>query len=185
MDQLPLRGLHNALNVCAALTAVTASRNPLPALPAAVMSFSPLPHRLEVVYEENGITWIDDSIATTAESAVAALKSFPGRLTILIGGGHDRGQDYAELARVLAESNSILIALPVTGTRLARAARNAGVPAAHVVEVSDLAAAVSYARRTAGPGSVILLSPGAPSYNAYRDFEERGAHFAALARRAN
>src|ERR1700683_2542933 len=72
---------------------------------------------------------VDDSISTTPESTLAALASFPGRDVVLIGGGQDRGQDYAELGRALAERNTTVIGVPSTGPRLIAAARDAGAPA--------------------------------------------------------
>jgi UDP-N-acetylmuramoylalanine--D-glutamate ligase len=63
------------------------------------------------------------------------------------------------------------------------AARRAG--ATEAVEAVDMETAVARAREVARPGSVVLLSPAAPSYNAYRDFEERGDHFRRLAKSAD
>ncbi|MGN6189841.1 MAG: UDP-N-acetylmuramoyl-L-alanine--D-glutamate ligase [Conexibacter sp.] len=180
---LPLRGEHNALNLCAALTALEAFGVEPPELPAALEGFAALPHRLEVVGEHDGATWVDDSISTTPESTLAALDSFPARDVVLIGGGQDRGQDYAALARALAARGAAVIGLPTTGGRLVAAARAAGVSAERAVEVDGMEAAVPMARTlaAAGPGSVVLLSPAAPSYDTYRNFEERGKHFRALA----
>jgi UDP-N-acetylmuramoylalanine--D-glutamate ligase len=179
-DELPLRGEHNALNLCGALAALGAL-GIAPALPDALSDFQALAHRLEPVLECDGVLWVDDSISTTPESALAALASFPGRELILIGGGQDRGQDYAQLGRVLAAAGATVIGVPTTGTRLVAAARSAGVAAPRALEAHDLAHAVELARGLARTGSVVLLSPAAPSYDNYRDFEERGERFRALA----
>ncbi|HWJ51646.1 MAG TPA: UDP-N-acetylmuramoyl-L-alanine--D-glutamate ligase, partial [Solirubrobacteraceae bacterium] len=122
---LPLHGEHNALNLCAALMALEALGVELPDLPRALVDFRPLAHRLETVLERNGVTWVDDSISTTPESALAALASFPGRDVVLIGGGQDRGQDYAALGRALAERGVTVIGVPSTGSRLIASAREA------------------------------------------------------------
>ena len=179
--ELPLLGTHNALNLCAALAALETFGVALPPLPEALRDFRGLRHRLEVVREEDGIVWVDDSISTTPESAIAAIESFPDRGIVLLGGGHDRGQDYTELARVLAGRDAIVIGLPTTGARLVEAARAAGLAPERAFETPDLAAAVEHARARAGPGSAVLLSPAAPSYDTYRNFEERGDHFRTLA----
>ncbi len=178
-DELPLLGEHNALNLCGALAALEAL-GIAPPLPDALAGFRPLAHRLETVAERDGMTWVDDSISTTPESTLAALASFPSRELILIAGGQDRGQDYAELCRVLAERGATLIGVPSTGPRLLTAAREAGVPPAGAIEASDLRNAVDLACAAARPGAVVLLSPAAPSYDHYRDFEERGERFHAL-----
>jgi UDP-N-acetylmuramoyl-L-alanine---L-glutamate ligase len=189
--ELPLRGSHNALNLCAALTALAAGGLATPRLPDALRGFRALPHRLEVVAEHERVVWVDDSISTTPESTLAALASFAERAVVLLAGGQDRGQDYEELGRALAARDAaVLLGLPTTGPRLVAAARRAGVPATRALETTGMEEAVARARELAGvagarerseQGAVVLLSPAAPSYDTYRDFEERGAHFQALA----
>ena len=179
---LPLHGEHNALNLCAALTALEALGVELPAdLSHALADFRPLAHRLETVLGRDGVTWVDDSISTTPESALAALASFPGRDVVLIGGGQDRGQDYAGLGRALAERGATVIGVPSTGPRLIASAREAGAEQERAVEASDLAEAVELARGLAQGGGVVLLSPAAPSYDFFVNFEERGERFRELA----
>lgn len=179
--QLPLEGAHNALNLCAALAALEALDLTLPSLPAALSDFRALAHRLQAVAELDGVLWVDDSISTTPESALAALASFSDRPIVLIAGGQDRGQDYGELARVLSGSGAHVIGVPSTGGRLIAAVRDAGLPDTHAIEAPDLTEAVEVARELVLPGGVILLSPAAPSYDNFRDFEERGERFQVLA----
>ncbi|HEY4809453.1 MAG TPA: UDP-N-acetylmuramoyl-L-alanine--D-glutamate ligase [Solirubrobacteraceae bacterium] len=176
-SELPLQGEHNALNLCAALTAVAALGIEVPRLPEALHDFHSLPHRLETVAERDGLLWVDDSISTTPESTLAALASFPGRDVVLIGGGQDRGQDYTELGRALAAAGATVIGVPSTGARLTAGARDAGLPAGQTIDAPDLRAAVAAAHRAGRPGAVVLLSPAAPSYDHYRDFEARGELF--------
>jgi UDP-N-acetylmuramoylalanine--D-glutamate ligase len=180
-DALPLPGEHNALNLCAALAGLEAAGVEICDLPAAVAHFRALEHRLQTVAESDGLTWVDDSISTTPESALAALASFPGRPLVLLGGGQDRGQDYAALGGELARRGALVIGMPSTGPRLLRDALAAGVPASNALAAEGLADAVALARREAPSGAVVLLSPAAPSYDRFRDFEERGKRFAALA----
>jgi UDP-N-acetylmuramoylalanine-D-glutamate ligase len=151
-------------------------------LPEALLGFQTLAHRLETVAEDDGVLWVNDSISTTPESTLAALASFPGREIILIAGGQDRGQDYGELGRAVAASAVTLVGVPSTGARLVEAARSAGAPEARALAAPDLVAAVALARELAGAGAVVLLSPAAPSFDHYRDFEERGERFHSLAR---
>ena len=179
--ELALPGEHNALNLCGALTALQALGVAPPPLSAVLSDFQQLPHRLQTVLERDGVIWVDDSISTTPESTVAALASFPDREIVLIGGGQDRGQDHAELGRAIAAADAVAIGVPSTGTRLIAAAHRAGVAPARAVEAADLRAAVALARTLAGPGAVVLLSPAAPSYDNYRNFQERGERFRELA----
>lgn len=180
--ELPLRGEHNALNLCGALTALEAF-GVRPPLPASLAGFQPLAHRLEPVAERDGVLWVNDSISTTPESTIAALASFPGRKIVLIAGGQDRDQDFTTLARALNDADVTLIAVPSTGPRLLIAARRAGLDEASSLPAEDLEAAVKLARGRAGAGAVVLLSPAAPSYDNFRDFEERGGRFRSLADR--
>jgi UDP-N-acetylmuramoyl-L-alanine---L-glutamate ligase len=189
-SDLPLRGEHNALNLCAALAGLEAFGVATPRLPDALRGFQGLPHRLQVVTERDGALWIDDSISTTPESTLAALASFGEHEIVLLGGGQDRGQDYTELGRMLAERGAAVIGLPTTGPRLVAAARRDGVPVARAIETSGMEEAVARARALVGvararspvgPDVVVLLSPAAPSYDNYLNFEERAAHFRELA----
>jgi UDP-N-acetylmuramoyl-L-alanine---L-glutamate ligase len=188
---LPLRGEHNALNLCGALAALEALGIEPPPLAQALAGFEPLAHRLQELGHGAGVTWVDDSISTTPESTIAALASFPQGEIVLIAGGQDRGQDYAELARALAERGAGLVGVPSTGARLVACATAAGVSGARARIAADLGEAVRLARELAVPPAgasheraraVVLLSPAAPSYDHFRDFEERGERFAALAR---
>jgi UDP-N-acetylmuramoyl-L-alanine---L-glutamate ligase len=182
-ERMPLPGEHNALNLCGALSALEAiGVAPPSSLEAALSGFAALEHRLETVLERDGIAWVDDSISTTPQSTLAALASFPGREILLIGGGQDRGQDYAQLGHALATGGASVIGVPSTGARLLEAARSAGVPDERALAAGDLAEAVALARRLARAGAVVLLSPAAPSYDHYRDFEQRGERFRELAR---
>lgn len=179
--ELPLRGRHNALNLCAALTAIDVAGIARPPLPDALQGFSALPHRLQVLCERDGIAWVDDSISTTPESTLAALESFSDGGVVLLAGGQDRGQDYTELGGVLADRDAVVLGLPDTGSALVEAARRAGLDESRAVPVPDMETAVARARELATPGTAaVLLSPAAPSYNAYSSFEERGAHFGRL-----
>jgi UDP-N-acetylmuramoyl-L-alanine---L-glutamate ligase len=181
LAQLPLRGVHNALNLCAALSALEALGVAAPALPDALADMRALPHRLEPVAERDGRLWVHDSISTTPESTAAALASFPERELTLIAGGQDRGQDYAQLGRELARAGANVIGVPSTGERVLQAAREAGVPERRLMLAGDLEQAVELAAERAG--TVVLLSPAAASFDNYENFEQRGELFRELALR--
>ncbi len=180
--ELPLRGEHNALNLCAALSALEASGVAPPALPGVADRLS----ARSLTGCRRSPSARGSCGSTTASRPrpsrrLAALASFPGRDIVLIGGGQDRGQDYAQLGRALAEAGATVIGVPSTGPRLLAAAADAGVAATRALAAADMEEAVTLARSLGGPGAVILLSPAAPSYDHYRDFEERGERFRALA----
>lgn len=179
-DSLPLLGTHNLTNLCAAMTALEAAGIEVPDPPGGLDGFRTLPHRLESIGEHEGVLWVDDSISTTAESAMAAVESFPDRHVVLIAGGQDRRQDYAELGELLSERGADLLGVPSTGKRAVEAARRAGLAPENALALDGLPAAVAAAVELASPGSVILLSPGAPSFDHFKDFKERGERFRQL-----
>jgi UDP-N-acetylmuramoylalanine--D-glutamate ligase len=178
---LPLRGLHNARNACAALAAIGALGFDARAAAASLRDFRPLPHRLTSLGTRDGIEWVDDSISTTPDAAFAALESLRGRPVVLILGGHDRGLDWTGFARLLCRQPAHAVVVQgAAGPRILASLREAGV-ASPVDQAADLAAAIERARASAPPGGVVLLSPGAPSFDQFRDYAERGRAFARLA----
>lgn len=178
VSELRLRGAHNAGNVTAAWTAARRLGVELGAAAGAARRFEGLPHRLRTVHEASGVTWVDDSIATTPRSACAALDSFTEPV-ILLAGGVENGIDVGSLAaRVVARARA-LVSYGASGPRVAEAVRAAGHVPVH--EVSDLAAAVRTAREVARSGDVVLLSPAFPSFDGFRNFAERGDRFRQLA----
>ncbi len=185
-EQIPLRGVHNAENVAAAVAAIEAAGFAVPPLPESLAGLEPLPHRLQTVHADtDGTEWIDDSISTTPESAIAALSAFADRQVVLIAGGSERDQDYDRLALALAARavTTRLILLPDTGRRLAEAAAAHGFGQDRMSTAGDMREATEFARELVEAGGVVLLSPAAPSFNQYANFEERGEEFATLALR--
>ncbi|MBJ6987523.1 UDP-N-acetylmuramoyl-L-alanine--D-glutamate ligase [Devosia sp. MC521] len=175
-----LKGAHNLDNAFLAAQIALATGGTMEGILAGIAAFRPLPHRLEE-HSIGGVTFVDDSISTTPEATKAALAAYPGRRIALIAGGHEREQDYAELATLLAlRGVTTLVTLPVTGKRLADAARIAA-PEIVVTEVPDLEAAMHTLLAQRERFDTIILSPGAPSYNQFKNFEERGARFIAYA----
>jgi UDP-N-acetylmuramoylalanine--D-glutamate ligase len=179
---IPLPGLHNALNLCAALAVVEAAGEDAVALGPAIASFRALPHRLQELGELDGLLWVNDSIATTPHATLAALAHYGARPLALIVGGHDRGVPWDEFARAMQAGPPLaIIAIGAAGPRILDALGVVDRARCAVEPATDLAAAVSRARTLLPPGGVVLLSPGAPSFGEFRDYEDRGRRFAALA----
>lgn len=176
-----LKGEHNFENICAVLTVLKALGIDLDGIEKDIATFEALPHRLQTVATVQGVQYVDDSISTTPETALAALRAFEAcaHHIYLLVGGYDRQQDYSILLDYIRQ-NALdlvtLITMPVTGKRVAKKAKEEGVSFIETDSVSD---AVRTAQAAAVQGDVVLLSPAAPSYHAYKSFEERGADFAA------
>jgi UDP-N-acetylmuramoylalanine--D-glutamate ligase len=182
---MKLLGLHNRLNVCAAFTAAEFFGAGPRDMQEVIVEFLGLPHRLEDLGVHHGIRWINDSISTAPEAAVAALEALGPQVATYVGGGTDRGFDFTPLARALVESAvGDVILLPPGGPAVEAAlAREAPRLGARVRLVADLAEAVAAADRTTPAGRTVLFSPASPSYGVFRNFEERGDAFRALVRR--
>lgn len=179
--QLAAPGLHNALNACAALAALAAVGMDALAAAAALAHFRPLPHRLQPLGEHDGWHWVNDSISTTPLATLAALESLHGRAVTVLVGGHDRGLDWTPFieAMRIAPPNAI-VCMGSNGARIETALRAAEV-SGPMVRVDDLASAVAEAKACTPQDGVILLSPGAPSFDQFKDYAERGRRFADLA----
>ncbi len=180
---VPLPGRHNRGNLCAVLAAIEALGLDAEALGPYAATFQPLPHRLQTLGVRDGITYVNDSISTTPHATLAALDCFRSRRVALLAGGHDRGIDWADFADAMrGNAPAAIVTLGQNGPKihalLVPLAEAAGFA---LVEAADLPEAVTRARALLGGEGVVLLSPGAPSFGAYRDYTERGRHFAALA----
>jgi UDP-N-acetylmuramoylalanine--D-glutamate ligase len=179
ITDIPLRGRHNVANVAAA-TAVAAAYDIGPiAVSQAVRAFKAPPHRLEVVATVNGVTYINDSIATAPERTLAALKSFDERVVLLLG-GRDK---HLPLEDMLVEAEQKCRAIVCFGEArrlFADAVRSINVS---LGEADTLKDAFESAVSLAQPGDVVLLSPACTSFDAYPNFEARGDEFRALVNR--
>jgi len=150
------------------------------ALAAAAAGFTPLASRLQLIGEVGGVEFVDDSLATNVLPTLAAVDAFPGRRIALIAGGHDRGIDYQPLATGLAhrDAPTLVLAVPDSGPRILAAIEAAGPAKVEAAGCASLAEAVGRGYRWAQPGGVVLLSPAAPSFGAFRDYRDRGDAFA-------
>jgi len=180
---MPLPGRHNRSNLCAVLTAIEALGLDAAALAPHAMSFQALPHRLQILGTRDGITWVNDSISTTPHASLAALEVFRDCRVALLVGGHDRGLDWSVFANAMgSQAPAAVITMGDNGPRIHALLSDVAPHAGFTLQAAqDLAMAVGQARALLAGTGVVLLSPGAPSFGAYRDYVERGRHFAALA----
>jgi UDP-N-acetylmuramoylalanine--D-glutamate ligase len=166
IDDLPLRGVIGGRNVATALEAVHALGYEIPDLVDALRDFAPLPHRQQVVSSTGGRTWVDDSISTTPEAALAAVAAFAPGPVVLIAGGDHRDQDYAALAQALAGGAiptgafgeppvpveiAGLVTLPGTGPEIAAAVAAADGVSDSADRAGDASDSTDRARRRDAP----------------------------------
>jgi UDP-N-acetylmuramoylalanine--D-glutamate ligase len=178
-----LSGRHNQLNAQAALAAAMSVGVSFESAQAAVVDFKGLPHRQQLVHEAGGVRWVNDSIATIPEAAMAALESFPARRVIQIVGGYDKHLPMNSLCEALSERAKAVLCIgqtgPVIGEMISELPQSVSTP---VYQCGDLAKAVKMARSIAVSGDVVLLSTGCASYGQFENFEQRGEAFARLAK---
>lgn len=175
--ELKLRGAHNVLNVLAAMTISGAAGAEPPAMRAIATTFTGVAHRLQLVREHRGVRWVNDSIATAPERAMAGIRAFDEPV-ILLAGGRDKKLPWESWAALVRERVRHVVLFGEAGDLIARALRAADVPAERFSQVGGLQAAVARAAGIAQAGEVVLLSPGGTGFDEFRDFEERGVKFA-------
>ncbi|HET6566223.1 MAG TPA: UDP-N-acetylmuramoyl-L-alanine--D-glutamate ligase [Xanthomonadales bacterium] len=183
--QMPtsMPGRHNRSNVAAALTVVRKAGFELDTAIASLGTYQSLPHRLQVLGEKQGISWVNDSISSTPVATAAALEALAGRSIVLLLGGLDRGLDWnAYVPDFRAHPPKAVITMPDNGPALAELLRKSGISfSAGLHLVASLEEAVAQARQLSAAGDIVLLSPGAPSFPRFIDFQHRGSEFARLA----
>ncbi|MEU5914583.1 UDP-N-acetylmuramoyl-L-alanine--D-glutamate ligase [Micromonospora sp. NPDC047527] len=176
---LPLVGRHNESNLCVALAALDALGVDVVArkdtLAVAIAEFQGLAHRLTEIPDPSGLTFVDDTLATSPYAAMHAIDAYDGRPLTVIVGGNDRGVDYTPLRDHLAEREIAVIGIPDSGPRIVHALD--GLPGVRCEIVDDLTAAVRQARKITPADGVVLLSPAAPSYGQFRNYEHRSEVF--------
>jgi UDP-N-acetylmuramoyl-L-alanine---L-glutamate ligase len=176
---LSLVGRHNLDNAALAIEAAHLLDCDLSDVIRALSQFRPLPHRLEFVAQAHGRRWVNDSIATSPHATLAALEALSGGSVTLIAGGQNRPADWQIIVDwCQAQPLSGLVTLPDNGRQIAEKLTAGGaVKAKRVSQVGSIEEAVAAAIDQSEPGGTILLSPGAPSFPHFRDFEQRGNDF--------
>ena len=178
---LSLRGQHNWGNAAAAVAGALAFGAPATHFAEALRTFAGLPHRLEYVAERDGVTYYNDSLATTVDATCAALRAFDAPL-LLIAGGASKGGDFSALGTAIAEANvRAALLIGQEAPRIAAAVQRAG--SGEIVHCCrDLPQALDIARQLAQLGDVVLLSPACASFDQFASYADRGDLFKRLIR---
>jgi UDP-N-acetylmuramoylalanine--D-glutamate ligase len=178
-DELQLLGAHNVENAMAAAAAALASGLPRDAVAEGLRTFPGVRHRLERIRERNGVLYVNDSKATNVASAIAGIRAFPGGVR-LIAGGRPKQESFAPLAPVVAERCAAAYLIGEAAERMAAELAPAAESGVEILDLGTLERAVEAAASEAKDGEVVLLSPACASFDAFKDFEERGDRFREL-----
>jgi UDP-N-acetylmuramoylalanine--D-glutamate ligase len=175
VSELPVAGLHNAINAMASLALCAAiGIDPVGLLPA-LRAFKGLPHRVEKVAEIGGVTYYDDSKGTNVGATVAALQGL-GRKSVAILGGDGKGQDFSPLKAAVAAHARGVVLIGRDAPKIRAAIAGCGVP---MLDAADMDTAVRLAARRAQPGDAVLLSPACASLDMFRNYAHRAEVFVA------
>jgi len=181
VDKVALRGRHNLMNLLAASALASAAGLPIEAMSEAASDFQGVPHRLEFVRRVQGADWYNDSIATTPDRALAAVRAFV-EPKVLLAGGQDKDLLWETFAREVVRRVDHLILFGEVAQKIEHyikdAAKDDTKPTLVICE--GLADAVQAAAEVAEEGDVVVLSPGGTSFDEFSNYEVRGEKFRAL-----
>ncbi len=177
-EKIQLRGEHNLSNVLAAFAIGSAAGLSVEAMRAAAESFRGVAHRLELVRELHGVRWYNDSIATAPERTMADIRSFDEPIVLLLG-GRDKDLSWDDLAQLVHQRVEHVVLFGEAAEKIEAALGPLAGVTRTQVRCETLEAAIRAAAQVASRGDVVLFSPGGTSYDAFKDFAERGEKFKA------
>ncbi|KQC13602.1 MAG: hypothetical protein APR63_08260 [Desulfuromonas sp. SDB] len=171
-SDIQLRGEHNFENIMAAGTAALKIGVNPDELKQGIRNFSGLPHRLEIVGEVEGVTFINNSMCTNEAAFERSLETFPH--STVIAGGHPKNTDLYRIAEILNDLASQVVLLGKSSSELAKHLNNLG-KTYKIAEDIDQAVYISF--QLSNKGEVVLLNPGMASFDLFIDFLDRGDKF--------
>ncbi len=171
--ELALKGIHNAYNSMAAGLAASVLDVKKERIRQSLLDFKGVEHRLEYVATVRNVRYVNDSKATNVNSCWYALQSMTTPVVLILG-GTDKGNDYAEIEELVREKVHTLIFMGLDNTPL-HAFFDGKVE--NIVDVRSMEEAVSAAYRIAHSGDTVLLSPCCASFDLFKNYEDRGRQF--------
>jgi UDP-N-acetylmuramoylalanine--D-glutamate ligase len=141
---------------------------------SALLTYRPLPHRLERVRVRHGVTWIDDSKATSPNAASAALRAMTSPV-VLLAGGSSKDADFTMFADLVRQTTRHVLCFGETRHAIAKALGD------HPHEVvAAMQEAIEIADKIAHAGDAVLLSPACASFDQFKGYAHRGEVFTDL-----
>lgn len=176
VEEVCIQGDHNLENALAATAMAMAMEIPAPVIRHTLRTFRGVEHRIETVLTIDGVTFINDSKGTNADSTIRAVRTMRAP-TVLIAGGSEKKQDFAEMCAEINRSQiREVVLIGVTAQQMQRQLLESGFTHVHMAG-SDFEQAIRMAKGLAGEGWNVLLSPANASFDMFADYEQRGAIF--------
>ena len=177
-DDIRLVGNHNVENYMAAIACVWGYVS-VEDMTDVARTFNGVAHRIELIAEKNGVKFYNSSIDTSPTRTLAALASFEEKLIVIVG-GYDKHIPIEPLIAPLSEKAKFVVATGDTGLSVLSALAAYGYAKKDMAYLGDFDSAVRYAADIAKEGDTVILSPAAASFDAFKNFEERGNRFRAI-----
>ena len=173
INELALKGRHNAYNSMAAAIIGQVLNIRKESIRESLISFQNVEHRLESVITTAGVEYINDSKATNVNSTWYALESME-KPTVWIAGGVDKGNDYGLLKEMVKEKVRIIVCLGLDNRKIHEAF---GADVDMIINTTSMNEAVHVAKQMAKKGEAVLLSPACASFDLFKNYEDRGRQF--------
>ena len=175
-------GVHNVENYMAAIAMVEGLVSD-ESIRHVAKNFGGVEHRIELVCIKDGVRFYNDSIASSPSRTIAGLRSFPEKV-ILIAGGYDKNIPYDVLGPVVCDHVKKLFLCGATAPKIRQAVESCEAydAAMEIVDCGNLEAAAHAAAAAAQEGDVVIMSPASASFDAFKNFMERGEFFKKLVR---
>ncbi|TWX56944.1 UDP-N-acetylmuramoyl-L-alanine--D-glutamate ligase [Colwellia hornerae] len=179
VNQLPIAGLHNALNCLAVLALGHSAGWPLDEMLTHLVEFKGLAHRCQLISTYRNVQWINDSKATNVGATLAAIEGLAAMMSAdnnlyVIAGGDGKGADFSPLESVFSKDVSHVFTLGKDGDEVAAIANKAQIKNS---KVSSIEVAINTLSNIVKSGDVVLLSPACASIDMFKNFAERGEFF--------
>ncbi|HBH23371.1 MAG TPA: UDP-N-acetylmuramoyl-L-alanine--D-glutamate ligase [Cytophagales bacterium] len=174
LDELPLQGRHNWINMICAAEAAMAAGLMAGDVARGLKTFTNAPHRMEKIAEIGGVSFVNDSKATNVDAVYYALESYD-QPVIWIAGGKDKGNDYSALHNLVESKVKAIVALGADNSKIEKAFKGL----AEVFSTDNVEKAIDQAYQIAESGEVVLLSPACASFDLFENYEDRGDQFKA------
>jgi len=178
--KIPIKGVYYELDKAAARAVGRLFQIPASSINKSIKKFKYLPHRLEPAGTYQGITFINDALATIPAATMSAIDQLGGKVETIILGGFDRHIDFKELAqKVLASKIKNLIFFPTTGEKIWQSIvrQNKKKRVFNHFFVNNMADAVKLSFQYTNKGKICLLSTASASFGLFKDYEEKGNLF--------